>query len=77
MNTRDLIPEHHVTLACRPGTAACCAFLASAGPPNYFCAKGDPSLARVIRQRLEAGEMNARGDNCGGPPGYVLKVLPS
>src|SRR5207237_8250984 len=36
------------------------------GPVGYMCLKHDPSLNGIIRQRFEAGEMGAKGDNCDG-----------
>jgi hypothetical protein len=66
------IPTAHVEKVCKPGQPGCCAYLASAAPPTFFCAKGVPSLLAVVQARLEAGTLGARGDNCAGPPGWEI-----
>lgn len=42
------------------------------------CAKTWPRLAAAIEVRPAAGEMNAKGDDCSGPPKFVsnLKLHP-
>lgn len=65
-----LIPQEHVERVCRPGQPGCCAYLASVRLPEYFCAKVVPDLALTIVRRLAAGDINATGDNCAGPPTY-------
>jgi hypothetical protein len=45
-----------------------CAFLTVGR--EWECAKGT-GTEWPIRVRLEAGSMNAKGDNCSGPPDYT------
>jgi hypothetical protein len=69
-----VLDPDHVERVCRRGQPGCCAYLASARLPDFFCAKGDAGLADVIRGRLREGTIGARGDNCSGPPDYRLEV---
>lgn len=67
MNT--LIPESVLPL-CKMGQGAeCCAFLCF-GAGGFCCAKRS-GIEGIIRQRLAAGTINAKGDNCSGPPAFV------
>jgi hypothetical protein len=63
--------EKHVRTFClgknREGGEVCSYLLFGAGAE---CAKAWPSYLAVIRVRLAAGEMKARGDNCTGPPKF-------
>ena len=36
------------------------------GADGFECGKDEESVALTIRQRLEAGTMGAKGDNCDG-----------
>lgn len=65
------LSSEHVRAICRPGTRACCAYLAAYNLPDYFCGKTMPDLRAAIKGRLAAGTMNARGDNCSGPPEFA------
>jgi len=65
----------HLTQACRPGRGEkTCAFLIFGGGPGddagaWSCAKGS-SFETPIREKIAAGEMRAKGDNCTGAPGF-------
>ncbi len=75
--THVFLPEAHVAAVCKPGTPACCAYLAMGrGAPRRFCAKGagEQDLRAAIEARLAEGTMGARGDNCSGPPEYTPKA---
>jgi hypothetical protein len=62
------ITEAKVAADCRPGKGAdTCAFLVLNGG-GWHCGKTDRNVVAAIRARLEAGTMNARGDNCEGAP---------
>ena len=64
------LTEEHVEGVCQRGQGeATCSFL-SIGPGGFQCAK-DTALEGVIRQRLAAGTMSAKGDNCEGRTGAV------
>lgn len=51
-----------------------CAFLTVGGA--WECAKGT-GTEWTIRDRLKAGTMNAKGNNCSGPPDFVTEGLNS
>jgi hypothetical protein len=69
----QLIADDHLNAVCRRGQgSACCAFLASHNLSDFYCAKQDPDLLRVIQSRLVEGSMGAQGNNCSGPPDYAL-----
>lgn len=50
-----------------------CSFF-SIGPDGLECLKGT-SFAAVIRARQKMGTMNAKGDNCSGPPNFLPHSL--
>ena len=59
------IPKNYVTEICKPGHGPeTCGFLMMGG--DWECAKGT-SVEQAIQNRLNAGTMNAMGDNCIGP----------
>lgn len=59
-----MMPTTHVNEVCKLGQGpACCAFLTMRN--GFECAKGTP-IEAAIRERLEAGTMGAKGDNCPG-----------
>lgn len=58
------LPEAHVKQVCQPGTEYCCRYLLL-GFAGWGCGK-HLGLRSLIDQRVEAGEMRARGDNCSG-----------
>lgn len=63
------LTDSHVWNVCRPGEGAgTCAFLVFGG--GWRCAKGS-ELETELRVRVAAGTINARGDNCAGPPDYT------
>lgn len=58
------IPEDYVEQTCKLGQGEdICAFLMMT--EGFECAKGT-EVEPVIRQRLDLGTMNAKGDNCEG-----------
>lgn len=60
-----MISDLHVKTMCRPGEGAeTCAFLL-AGPDGLECAKGT-GIEAMLRKRVEAETIIARGDNCPG-----------
>ncbi len=62
--------EEHLQNVCKLGQGeVVCAFLTS-GPGGFTCTKGT-SMEDTIRQRLASGSMNAKGDNCSGPPNFA------
>jgi hypothetical protein len=66
-----MIPMEYVIETCKIGQGTdCCAFLMG-GPSGMECAKGT-SVEHTIRGRLQAGTMNARGDNCDG---FQMKAI--
>ena len=65
--------DEHLLKFCRPGTETACAYFMT-GDRGAECAKSMPYLAREIWNRLAFGEMNAKGDNCSGPPKFVSKI---
>ncbi len=63
------LPEEHLKNVCRLGQGkATCSFLAMGGA-GFECQKGT-SIEKVIRERLAASTMGAKGDNCSGPPHF-------
>lgn len=59
------IAQSHVTDVCRPGVGAeTCRYLLM-GPGGWDCGK-ESSLAALLDDRVRAGTMRARGDNCAG-----------
>lgn len=65
------IPDGYEQSVCRfGGRETTCAFLAMGD--GFFCAKGMPHVAEVIRGRLADGTMGAKGDNCSGPPDFEV-----
>lgn len=68
--TNDPLPvlKLHVEQVCKPGQgAATCAFLGL--HKGWCCAKGS-WVEGMVRDRLAKGTMNAKGDNCQGPPTF-------
>lgn len=67
--------EKWVKDVCREGSGhAQCSYLVCDGAKRW-CAKGNSSLATVIRFRLRPGsvmQLTALGDNCTGPPEYKI-----
>lgn len=60
-----------IKAVCAPGNGALtCSFLLM-GVDGFECAKTGP-FEGTLRARREAGRMNAMGDNCGGPPAFVI-----
>ena len=52
---------------CKIGCGAeTCAYITVAPGKGFTCAKADPYLEAQIRSRLQAGTMQAKGDNCSG-----------
>ena len=59
--------ETHVKEICKFGQGSVvCGFLAVGGN-GFECLKGTDA-EDLIRSRQSRGEMNAKGDNCSGPP---------
>lgn len=55
---------------CKIGSGpATCAYLMY-GPNGFQCSKGT-DMQRAIEERLTAGQMTAKGDNCSGPPTFT------
>jgi hypothetical protein len=66
------IDQERITNVCKLGQGnAACAFLAMSMSPGFGCAKRS-SLEDTIRQRIQEGSMGAKGDNCSGPPAFVI-----
>lgn len=66
-----MIPQEYVLNTCKLGQGdECCAYL-MAGVGGITCAKDTP-IEMVILGRLEAGTMNAKGDNC---PGWGIVMM--
>lgn len=60
----------HVQDVCRIGEGRdCCAYLAMS-VDGFQCAKSSKVVVAAIEKRLAEGSMEARGDNCSGPPDY-------
>lgn len=59
-----LIPDLHVKMVCKPGSPATCRFLVM-GASGFECAKWSVHHD-LLNDRVEQGQMVARGDNCGG-----------
>jgi hypothetical protein len=58
--------DEHVKTVCRPGCGnATCRYL-TMGAEGWGCAKLDGRLRFHIDNRVAAGTMGARGDNCEG-----------
>lgn len=51
-----------------------CSFLGVSGQ-GFRCLKGS-SLEATIKERLLSGSMDARGDNCSGPPNFTPTTTP-
>ncbi|MFA5107318.1 MAG: hypothetical protein WC497_03250 [Patescibacteria group bacterium] len=65
------LTAEHIEKTCQPGQGeTTCGFL-SMGPGGFQCAKGT-ALEGVIKQRLAAGTISAKGDNCEGRTGTIL-----
>ncbi|TSC81683.1 MAG: hypothetical protein G01um101419_774 [Parcubacteria group bacterium Gr01-1014_19] len=47
-----------------------CSFLMMSAD-GFECAK-KTAIEAVINQRRDAGTMNAKGDNCSGPPNFAM-----
>jgi len=60
-----MIPKDHVKKVCKPGSKDCCAYL-TMGSKGWECGKLEPSIKKVVDERLKAGTMRATGDNCDG-----------
>lgn len=61
----------HINLVCRRKTGSGpCRFLSS-GAKGMVCAKGS-TLEATIQQQVE--HMRSRGDNCSGPPDFIVIV---
>lgn len=55
---------------CKLGMGAeCCSFL-GAGTKGLECLKRPP-FKKIIVERRKAGTMNAKGNNCSGPPSFT------
>lgn len=69
--TRDLEPinDKHLEKVCQPGTEKACAFLGVAS--GFVCTKFT-ALEDILREEVEKGSMMALGDNCSGPPTFVV-----
>jgi hypothetical protein len=66
LNNQLLDDDPRLKSLCKVGEGKqCCRWLAR-GPRGYFCAKFDPAIADAIRERAEAGQLGALGDNCPG-----------
>ena len=64
------LEKEHIFRICKVGQGSkTCSYLA-AGADGFECAKANPSLKLMIDQSREAGGMNAKGDNCSGPPKF-------
>ncbi len=64
------IPNGHELSVCRVGEGdATCAFLTFGS--GWLCAKAMPGVMATILGRLDAGTLNAKGDNCSGPPDFT------
>lgn len=75
-NLRSLISEfpnqQHVNDVCKPGEGgATCRYLV-VGQRGFECEKYG-SLRRILDNRVEKGEMAAKGDNCGGILGLIVE----
>lgn len=64
------VPPEHLDNICKLGQGeAVCAFV-GAGADGFSCMKGS-AVDATIRQRIASGSMNAKGDNCSGPPEFT------
>lgn len=63
--TREDMTDEFVKRVCRIGQGRQCCRYVSFGAGGWDCEKYK-STGLYIDQRVERGEMNARGDNCGG-----------
>ncbi len=54
------------------GGVLCCSFLMMGS--EFECSKGTPLEANILARR-EAGTMNAKGDNCSGPPDFEATAV--
>jgi hypothetical protein len=61
--------EQWVESKCRPGAASnTCRYLLADGD-GWQCGKWIPEIRNQIQRRINAGAMNAQGDNCEGLKG--------
>ena len=67
------ISDDHLKSVCRFGTKECCAYL-SLGGDGWQCLRVQPSLKKIIDDRLKEGSMNAVCDNCDGPDTPTRKL---
>jgi hypothetical protein len=65
MAITDELTTDHVYKVCKPGENGCCRYLTIHGRTGWCCEKHS-FLRRSIDRRVEAGTMNAVGDNCEG-----------
>lgn len=55
---------------CKLGSGeATCSFLSFSSEDGFSCLK-KTGLEEIIRQKRDSGQMNAKGDNCSGPPNF-------
>lgn len=65
----NVLTSDHVKKVCNPGQGAkTCSFLIG-GAGGLECAKGTMWQAQIAERRA-AKTMDARGDNCSGPPNF-------
>jgi hypothetical protein len=55
----------YIEAVCRIGQGALCCRYLTMGADGWHCAKNTP-LRRLLDERVAAGAINARGDNCEG-----------
>ena len=67
LKPEDLLTDEHVKSVCKPGSEETCRYL-SVGSCGFECEKvsDDNSIAMRIDERVERGDMRAKGNNCGG-----------
>lgn len=69
------LSKEHLKDVCRLGGGAhTCSYLVM-GTAGFECSKGT-GMETMIRERREAGTMNAGGDNCSGAPDFEPSEAP-
>jgi len=68
MSAPNSIPEEHLANVCKRGQGeACCRYAALTPGTGYTCEKFT-DLGPYLNQRLAAGQLRSKGDNCPGLP---------
>jgi hypothetical protein len=65
------LPSNYEDTVCKRGKGEeTCSFLGMTGK-GFHCLKNS-SWEKEIKQRRSEGSMNAKGDNCSGPPNFTV-----